>query len=186
MKLRLPAAFAFLLFFMLPARAESELFQRMSLEAEGGYVFPAGNLSPILDPQPELGLRITSSYYGPLAAHARFHASRQDGGGSPVPVLMAAAGVGLEWRGPSWYLPAAGLGVSLNYARVSHANVPVGREFFMEDGESEFGFYPFLRWHIPLGGSWFLVADVVSDVILTEPEYSRMFSTHLGAGWRWK
>jgi hypothetical protein len=181
-----------------PAYGQSELFRRLSLEAEGGYAFPGGNLAPILDPVPEFGLRITSSYYGPLRAHARLHVSRPDGAGSPAPVTLATGGVGLEWRGPSgwpasraWmaWLPAPGLGVSLHYARVSPPDEPAEREFFMEDGESEFGFYPFLRWHIPLGppgGAFFLVADLRQDIMLTEPRYSRLFSTHIGAGWQWK
>ena len=170
----------------LPCRAGSELFQRLSLEAEGGYAFPQGNLEPVLDPGLDFGLRATSSYYGPFLAHVRVHGGRLDGGNSPAPVLVASGGVGLEWRGTRAYLPAAGLGVSLNYARVSKDDVPAGRSFFMEDGESEFGFYPFLRWHIPVRRAFFLIGEIRNDVMLTEPRYSRMISTSIGAGWQWK
>jgi hypothetical protein len=169
----------------VPGHAASELFQRLSLEAEGGYLFPQGNLEPVLDPSPDFGLRITSSYYGPFLAHVRFHGGRLDGG-SPVPVLFASGGVGLEWRGSRVYLPALGLGASLNYGRVSHDDVPAGRTFFMEDGESEFGFYPFLRWHIPVRRAFFLIGEIRNDVMLTEPRYSRMITTSIGAGWQWK
>lgn len=170
----------------LPGHAGSELFQRLSLEAEGGYAFPRGNLESVLDPSPDFGLRITSSYHGPFLAHVRLHGGRLDGGKSPVPVLLATGGVGLEWRGTLRYLPAVGLGVSLNYGRVSKDDVPAGRSFFMEDGESEFGFYPFLRWHIPVRRAFFLVGEIRNDVMLTEPGYSRMTSTLIGAGWQWK
>jgi hypothetical protein len=169
-----------------PCRAASELLQRLSLEAEGGYAFPQGNLEPVLDPSPDFGLRVTSSYYGPFQAHVRLHAGRMTGGNGPVPVLCAAGGAGLEWRGTRMYLPGLGLGVSLNYGRVSRDDVPAGRSFFMEDGESEFGFYPFLRWHIPVRRAFFLVGEIRNDVMLTEPGYSRIISTVIGAGWQWK
>ena len=166
--------------------AESELFQRISLEAEAGYVFPLGNLSPLLNPNPNLGLRATSSYYGPLLAHTRIHVGQMDGEKSPVPVLMGSCGVGLEWHGKRAFLTGIGLGLSLNYGHVSSEEVPPGRQFFMEDGESEFGFYHFLRWHIPLQRTLFLVGEIRNDVILTEPEYSKSVSTLLGVGWQWK
>lgn len=170
----------------IPIHAGSELLQRLSLEAEGGYAFPQGNLEPILDPSPDFGLRATSSYQGPFLAHVRLHGGRLAGPRSPAPVLFAALGVGLEWRGTRAYLPAAGLGVSLNYGRISREDRPAGRTLLMEDGESEFGFYPFLRWHIPVRRAFFLVGEIRNDVMLTEPVYSRMISTSIGAGWQWK
>jgi hypothetical protein len=179
-------ACAFVALCAIPGHAGSELFRRLSLEAEGGYAFPQGNLEPVLGPSPDFGLRFTSSYHGPFLAHVRLHGGRLDGGQIPVPVLFAAGGVGLEWRGARVYLPALGLGVSLNYGRISRDDVPAGRSFFMEDGESEFGFYPFLRWHIPVRRAFFLVGEIRNDVMLTEPKYSRMISTTIGAGWQWK
>lgn len=170
----------------VPGHAGSELFQRLSLEAEGGYAFPQGNLESVLDPSPDFGLRATSSYYGPFLAHLRLHGGSLEGAKSPAPVLFASGGVGLEWRGMRVYLPAVGLGVSLNYGRISSEDRPAGRSFLMEDGESEFGFYPFLRWHIPVRRAFFLIGEIRNDVMLTEPEYSRMISTSIGAGWQWK
>lgn len=170
----------------VPSQAASELFRRLSLEAEAAYLFPQGNLESVLDPSQDFGLRITSAYHGPFLAHVRVHGGRLVGEHNPAPVLFAAGGVGLEWRGSRAYLPAAGLGVSLNYGRISRDDLPAGRSLLMEDGESEFGFYPFLRWHIPVRRAFFLVGEIRNDVMLTEPEYSRMISTSIGAGWQWK
>ena len=75
-----------------PGHAASELFQRLSLEAEAGYAFPLGNLEPLLDPSPDFGLRITSSYYGPLLAHVRVHAGRLTGANSPGHLVVLPAG----------------------------------------------------------------------------------------------
>ncbi|HKP98293.1 MAG TPA: hypothetical protein VJ385_21360 [Fibrobacteria bacterium] len=169
-----------------PGRGESELLRTLFLEGEGGVAMPQGNLSRHFDPVPEFGLRITSAYYGPLLAHILVHGARLDGPETPAPVWLGAGGVGLEYRPARAWLPAPGIGVSLNYGRVLKADVPAGREFFIEDGETEFGFYPSLRWRIPLGRTWFLTADLKEDLVMTEPKYSRTGAAHLGAGWRLK
>ena len=173
-------------FWQSPATPDRNCCNASPSKPKRPTLFPQGNLEPVLDPSQDFGLRITSSYHGPFLAHVRLHGGRLAGGNSPAPVLFASGGVGLEWRGTRVYLPAVGLGASLNYGRISGDDVPAGRSFLMEDGESEFGFYPFLRWHIPVRRAFFLVGEIRNDVMLTEPGYSRMISTSIGAGWQWK
>jgi hypothetical protein len=170
----------------VPASGGSRLFQQVYLSAEGGILSPLGDLSPPFEPVPDFGIRAGSSYYGAFEAHVLMHAARMTTSSGPGPVWLAAAGVGLEWRGLPVWLPAPGIGVSLNYARIAAADDPGDKAVFMQDGESEFGFYPFLAWRIPVGRTWFLTADLRNDVVLSEPEYGRTVSSHIGAGWRWK
>jgi hypothetical protein len=96
---KIPFAAALGLLVAAAAYGKSELFQRLALETDAGYVFPLGNLGRVLDPVPAAGLRLTSSYYRDFRAHIFLGYSRFKAGDESIPTTFETAGIGVEWHG---------------------------------------------------------------------------------------
>lgn len=166
-------------------RAQADILHDPEVEASLGWLAPAGNLAGKLDPAPQAGLRLTTSYFGNWRAHGQFRFCRLDGNDVLASVYLAQAGTGLQWQSPaSPWLPALGMGLGLYYVRIDAKKPWVDRFLFLEEGESEFGFYPFLAWSRRLSKSWRLQWGCQWDVVWSEPEYEHLPSFHLGLGWR--
>lgn len=168
----------------VPARAASELFRSVDVEAAAGMTLAQGNLDGVLDAGPAAGLRFSTSYYRAWRAHAFVHysATRAEG----MDVSLQAFGMGLEWGGlPAW-LPRPLAGVAMYAARLPEEEDPADRYVLLHGGESEFGAYPGLRWQWGFGAGWLVSATARYDVIFTKPEPSRLLTLQCGAGWGWK
>lgn|GEM_PF-3137794 len=167
-------------------RAQADILQSPGLEASLGWMAPRGTLSGALDPAPQAGFRLTTSYYGDWRAHGQFRFGRLDGSETLASAYLAQAGAGLQWQSPaSWWWPALGAGLGLYYVRVDEKKPPDGPYLFLEDGESEFGFYPFAAWRRPLAGSLYAHWGMQWDVIWSEPDTGHLLSFHAGLGWQW-
>ena len=166
------------------AQGFNELFRDLEAEAVAGCLFPQGRMGGAFDPGPMGGARLTGAYFGPWKAHAQFFFNRLDGPGSPAVADLYKGGVGLERRSAVVWIPASGLGFSLHRLSISRWKPDDGPEPFLEGGESEFGVYPFLRWHALLDGAWSLSATCQWDIVFTGPAYSHMASLQLGLGRR--
>ena len=59
------------------------------------------------------------------------------------------------------------------------------RYLFLEDGESEFGIYPFLHWTVPFAKAWGLGLGMRWDVIFNAPPYGQMAAAQAGLKWKW-
>ncbi len=161
----------------------ARLFETWEAALEGGLLTPVGDLADFLEPAPLLGLRATTSYYRAWRAAASLSGALLDGPGSPVPVAWIAGAAGLEWRSPRPWIPAPGAALSLYYVRATESAGPDEGYFFLEDGESEFGFQAGLRWHLPLSRQLGLEAGIRWDVMFTRPSSSHAASAAVGAAW---
>lgn len=166
-------------------RAQADILHDPELVASLGLLMPAGSLAGKLDPAPQAGLRLTTSYFGNWRAHGQFRFCRLDGSDVLASAFLAQAGTGLQWQSPvSPWLPALGMGLGLYYVRIDEKKPGVDHYLFLEEGESEFGFYPFLAWSRRLSHSWHLHWGFHWDVIWSEPESGHLPSLHAGLGWR--
>jgi hypothetical protein len=169
-----------------PAQAQADILQSPGLEASVGWMAPQGNLDGALDPTPQAGLRFTTSYYGDWRAHGQFRYCHLDGSETLASAHLAQAGAGLQWQSPaSWWWPALGAGLGLYYVRVDEKKPPDRPYLFLDDGESEFGFYPFAAWQRPLAGSLYAHWGVQWDIIWSAPDKGHLLSLHAGLGWQW-
>lgn len=168
-----------------PPRAATgaRLFETWDLGVDAGVLVPAGPLARVLDPAPQLGFRLLSSYYGPWRAWASIDLARLDGAASPVAVGMATGTAGLAWQPPSAWIPSPGIGLAYHYARALGKADGADEYLFLEDGESEFGSRTSLRWGFPLGKRLALSAGARWEAMFTAPEYGHAFAIHLGAAW---
>lgn len=168
------------------AHAHSSLFESAALSAQAGYVMPRGDLRGVLRPAPSLGLRFATSYYGAAEAFAFAEGAWMETRKDAVPVLFAAAGLGLEWAGGPAWLPRPGAGVAMYEARIEAEDDPGDRFPLLHGGESEFGCFPSLRWQASLRERFILWAGGRWDIVFTSRRYSHAASLGMGAGWRWR
>jgi hypothetical protein len=171
------------LFLFGTSTAQTQLLTHFHTVLQVGGIFPRDQLQDILDNQAEFGFSAASPYYGNLLTQVDFQYSLLDGDESPRALHYFKGGIGLAYDLPAPYLPAAGLGLSYYFVRSLRKKT--GGFMFVDDNESEFGFYPFVRWTIPLSSKLFLQAGGGWDIVFTEPSYSHLPCAWLGLGWRW-
>jgi hypothetical protein len=134
-----------------------------------------------LAPSPSIALRLECPHAGSLRAHAILQGSYLIADQSPVSLLAAHGGAGLGWK-PEGPWPQGGIGFSLTYIRETERHRDPDRYFFFGDGESEFGFYPFLSWSLPLGPDWTFETLTRWDMQFTEPHWTHTSVVQIGLG----
>ena len=168
----------FLLASLFSANADSA----SSLQILAGALYPAGDLRGWFSPAPAAALRLESPHAGRFRAHIQLQGAYFAADASPASVFAAEGGAGMGWKPAPPWLPQAGGGISLVYVRETKRHREPDRYLFFSDGESEFGFYPFLGWSLPLGKHWTFEALFRWGLQFSEPEWSHFPGAQVGIG----